>query len=260
MRRQFSRFYPGKSGGSLLYGMTTKSPKEGGGAISIRVPRGPFSTLCASLFSLVLILLTGCATHEAKTATSPPASGVEEYRQLTSQSAAAVHAALGWLEQVNAHAGECPAKIVTGFAEEVDQLQVQSIRVRARAQAIRARGDEYFASWGDGTKPTNEVLSAVSNENTPSPDTLRELRDSFIQIKSASQEAGEAFRPFFAGLRKLRAGLEADPAFIESPETKALVRATREYGWQVLQKLGVLRDELQAFHAVLSRAKTATRM
>ncbi len=260
MRRQYSRFYPGESDGSLLYGITTKSPEEDGGAISTRVPRGPFSTSRVCLSSLALILLAGCATHDTKTADSPPPTGVEEYRQLTSQSSAGVHSALAWLEQINAQSGQCPAKIVAGFAQEIDQLQVHSMRIRARAQAIRARGDEYFATWPESGKPTPDALVPVSAEISPSPEKFRELRDRFTKIKSSSQQAGEAFRPFFAGLRKLRAGLEADPASIESPETKELIRGTREYGWQVLQKLGVLRDELQALHPVMYRAKTATGM
>src|SRR5262249_3403022 len=147
---------------------------------------------------------------------------------------------LSWLERVSAQARRCPPKIVSGFADQVEQLQVKSIRVRARGQAIRARGDAYFEAWTGGS----DHLSAVPPR--PAPERLAQLRERFTKIKLASQEAGETFRPFFNGLRNLRSDLEADPAVIETEKARELIRTTRERGLQVLQKLGALEDELQA--------------
>src|SRR5580765_5200908 len=97
------------------------------------------TTWRALLTGVVLGLFPGCATHPDATSAPRPGSGVYEYRQLTSESVTGVLKALGWLEQVSAQAGRCPSKIVSGFAKQVEQLQVESIRVRARGQAIRAR-------------------------------------------------------------------------------------------------------------------------
>jgi hypothetical protein len=178
---------------------------------------------------------------------------VYEYRQLTSESVTGVLKALSWLEQVSAQAGRCPSKIVSGFAKQVEQLQVESIRVRARGQAIRARGDAYFEAWAVGT---NHMGDAPPR---PAPERLSQLRENFNKIKLASQEAGETFRPFFAGLRNLRSELEADPAVIETQNARELIRTTRQRGLQVLQKLGVLEDELQALRALIVPQTPVTR-
>jgi hypothetical protein len=174
-----------------------------------------------------------------------PGSGVHEYRQLTGESVTAVLTALGWLEQISAQTGRCPSKVVSGFAKQVEQLQVDSIRVRARAQAIRARGDAYFEAWAGGTNHISGVPPR------PAPERLAQLRENFTKIKLASQEAGETFRPFFAGLRNLRSELEADPAVIETQKARDLIRTTRERGLQVLRKLGVLEDELLVLRALI---------
>jgi len=197
-------------------------------------------------------LFAGCATQERTTSTSRPGSGVHEYRQLTSESATAVLTALSWLERVSAQTGRCPPKTVSGFAKQVEQLQVNSIRVRARAQAIRARGEAYFEAW---TKNSNDMGAAPPR---PAPERLPQIKESFTRIKLASQEAGESFRPFFGGLRNLRAELEADPSVIETEKARTMIRTTRERGLLVLQKLGVLEDELQALLPLLAPHKPIT--
>ena len=197
-------------------------------------------------------LLASCATHHHTTSQPRPGSGVHEYRQLTSDSVTGVLKALSWLEQVSAQTGRCPSKIVSGFAKQVERLQVESIRVRARGQAIRARGDAYFEAWAAGTNQLSEAPPR------PAPERLSQLRDNFNKIKLASQEAGETFRPFFAGLRNLRSELETDPAVIETQKARELIRTTRQRGLRVLEKLGVLEDELQTLRALIAPQKPVT--
>jgi hypothetical protein len=293
MKQLFSASCPGESSTSLLYGMTNVCSKEGTGAISTWIPWGtrllagalalnswrranrrwalagsPHARsvspqtassfferrMAAWLLALALGLLAGCASQQSTP--SPPrlGSGVEEYRQLTSQSASAVSEALRCLEQVSAQENRCPPKLLAAFADQVEQLQVASIRVRARAQAIRARGDAYFELWTQSRALVNE------NQSRPASDSFPELRESFARIKLASSQVGEAFRPFFDGLRKIRTELEIDPGVIETDKAKELIRTTREHGQQVLQRLGVLKDELQTLRQALSQAKPATNL
>jgi hypothetical protein len=211
------------------------------------------TTWHALIAAAALCPLAGCATHDHNTNTPRPGSGLEEYRQLTGEATAGVLSALSWLERVSAQPGRCPPKIVSGFAHEVEQLQVKSIRVRARGQAIRARGDAYFEAWTGG----GEQLSVVPPR--PTPERLAQLRENFTKIKLASQEAGETFRPFFNGLRNLRAELEADPGVIENEKARELIRTTRERGLQVLQKLGALEDELHAMRPLMTQQKPVTK-
>ena len=196
--------------------------------------------------------LAGCATPDLTASMPRPGSGVQEYRQLTGESVTAVLTALQWLEQISAQPGRCPPRLVSGFAKQVERLEVNSIRVRARAQAIRARGDAYFEAWTGGSNQLNAVPPR------PAPEHLARLRENFTRIKQTSQGAGETFRPFFNGLRNLRSELEADPGVIETEKARALIRSTRERGLQVLQKLGALEDELQALRPLLAPQKLAT--
>src|SRR5262245_26279193 len=100
------------------------------------------------LFAIVALgLIAGCATYDPTTRAPRTGRGLHEYRQLTSESVTSVLTTMNWLERVSAQTGRCSPKIVSGFARQVEQLQVKSIRVRARGQAIRARGEAYFEAW-----------------------------------------------------------------------------------------------------------------
>jgi hypothetical protein len=194
--------------------------------------------------AIALGVIAACATRDYVEPTPKPGSRVREYRQLASQSILAVLDALRSLEQVSAQGDQCAPKLVNAFAEQVEQLQVKSLRVRARAQAIQARGDAYFEAWA---KPGNDGQSSQPPEHFP------ELRESFTNTKVASQQAGDAFRSFLSGLRALRGDLLADSAALKTDKAKDLVRTTREHGLNVLQKLGVLTDELQVLGRLLER-------
>ncbi len=236
-----SFFHPGESGTSALYGMTPLCSNGGKRAVWTPIPWG--------VLLLALTLLAGCATPKPTATSAPkPGAGLEEYRQLACQSATAVLDSLSLLEQVNAQATSCPPKLLATFSAQVHKLEVGSIKVRSRAQAIRARGDAYFEAWTG----TNLLASTPPR---PAQDDLARIRDNLDRIKLASQQAGDAFRPFFSNLRKLRGQLETDPAFIGTNTARQMVRDTREQGFQVLQNLCVLGDELQTLRPVLATLK-----
>jgi len=160
-----------------------------------------------------------------------------------------VQQALGWLDRIGAQTNRCPPKLVEGFSEEVDRLHSESLRMRARARAIVARGDAYFDAWA-----TNNI-APESPQARKAAEYLPQLRDSFGKIKLAGQQTGGAFTNFFSGLRKLRVQLEQNPSATETIETHGLIGTTRDSGAQVVQRLGVLRNELDHVIPVLERAK-----
>jgi len=207
--------------------------------------------VAALVAALLLSLLAGCATHDSTASAPRPGSGAEEYRRLTSESAAGVLEALRRLEDVDAQANRCPPKVVAAFANEVEQLQVESIKVRARAQAIQARGEAYLEAWTAAGNP------GIESPPRPAAEHMPQVRESFARIKLISQETGQAFRQFFSDLRQLRADLETDPGVIETAKTKDLIRRTRDHGGQVLRNLGVLRHELQALRPLLVQPQAA---
>ncbi len=171
---------------------------------------------------------------------------------MTAESLNEVQKALDALGQVEAQTNRCPPKVIEAFSSELQRLQVGSIGVRARAQAIQARGDAYFKDWQQTlTRVKDPQVRECAERFHP------QLQQTFLNIKLASQRTRESFQPFFSGLRKLRRDLEKDPGVIETEAAKDLIRTTGENGRQVLQKLGVIRDELQTMTQLLTPTRAA---
>ena len=171
---------------------------------------------------------------------------------MTTDATAEVLSALLCLDRVARQTNGCSRKVMAAFAQQVERLQVGSIRVRARAQAIEARGDAYFEAWSKGLTPTNGPSIDLVAEHLP------QMQKSFTRIKLASREAGQAFRPFLSGLRKLQLELEGNPGAIETVEGRELVLSTRGYGRQVAQNLGLITNELQILAGWYKPAKPVT--
>jgi hypothetical protein len=202
-------------------------------------------TAAPLLLAVIVSLFASCRTKEPE--------GVKEYREVTNEALTTVKATLNALDKVRAHSDHCPPKIVAAFDEQVQQLQVHSLRVRARSQAILARGDAYFADWS----------ANIANIKDPRVRQLAEhfrpqLEKSFSTIKLASQKAGAAFKPFQAGLLKARADLERKPDGLASDSGKNLLREIRENGEQVVQELGIINLELKAITRTLTPTNSIT--
>jgi len=211
---------------------------------------------CFLAQGLAVLFLVGFFCLVARSATNPAAGspprighGAEEYLKLTGESVAAVREALRVLDRVGAQTNRCPPKVVAAFSHEVDQLLVESFRIRCRAQAIQARGDAYFEAWSANPASTNSPLAGKASGY------LSQMRQAFSNIKLASKQTGDEFRPFLAGLRSLRVQLETNPDVIGTGDTKELIRTTHEHGSEVVEKLGALKAELQAVIPVLKEAK-----
>jgi hypothetical protein len=224
------------------------SVTNNGGALTSR----RYNVIALCLIVSLSCLMTGCKTSHPANAPPPTriGNGAQEYQQLTVESKGAVNTALGWLDRLAAQTNTSPPELVEGFSTKVDHLQAESMRLRARAQAIMSRGDAYFQAWSENPQ-------AAAEQNQKAAENLPQLKESFERIKSAGQQTRDAFRPFFSGLRKLRAQLETDPGATQTAEGKDLIHATRESGAQVLQKLGALSDELQAVTPLLAQVKAA---
>jgi hypothetical protein len=191
------------------------------------------------LLAALACVLAGCAT--------PKFSGVEEYKQLTKKASTAVQNAVHSLEQVSAPPGPPAPKLIDRFKRDVQNLQVDSVQIRARARAIRARGDAYFADWSDNiAKIQDPKVRAAADRSRP------QLEASFSRIKSASQQAGAAFDPFLAGLQKLRVELELKPDALTGSTDQELARNTVDHGRQVLAELARIDSELRTITDLLT--------
>ena len=197
--------------------------------------------------TLLFTNLFGCATHDSTSAEPRPGSGVAEYQQITIQAEKAVTSALNSLEKVSAHTNDCPPNIRASLADNVQRLQVDSLRIRARAQAIQARGDAYFADWSETLKQIDNPAVREAAERNHS-----QLEQSFSQIKLASQQAGAAFRPFLSGMRQLHINLDNDASTAGSASGNELLKTTRDHGQEVLKQLGVITNELHEITRMLT--------
>jgi|SRR4051812_3006785 hypothetical protein len=194
---------------------------------------------------LIFFLLSGCTSNKL--------AGVEEYRQITAEALTRMSATLKALEQVTA-SGDSSPKRVGVFSRELQRLEVSSIRVRARAQAIQLRGDAYFAAW-------SENISSIKDSRVRDLAETHhaELEKSFSNIKTSSRDAGAAFRPFLTDLTRLRAELESHPAAALSPSETNLIAAARDNGQKVLKQLTAINFELTVISTMLDPSKAPAR-
>jgi len=202
------------------------------------------------LAAVLAMALAGCATKDSTSRTLKPGNGIVEYHQVTTNAIKAVRSALSSLHSTSGYTNGVPTKVRSAFIKEVERLEVDSIQVRARSQAILDRGDAYFKNW-------HENLAHIEDPKIRdlAIEHRSELESSFGTIKATSQRARQSFQPFLDGLRKLRTIVENDPRGMADDKGRDLTRATEEHGRQVEQELSGIRDELNNMTAMLTPAK-----
>jgi hypothetical protein len=198
------------------------------------------------------VMAAGCASKDHSNSTTPsprPGTGIAEYRQVATNAQAAVRAALASLAAVSAQSDRCAPEVLTSFSAEVRRLQVESIQLRARSEAMQSRGDAYFDHW-------HERLAGIQDPEVRSLAQQKrvELQQSFAEIKRLSQDGRQAFKPFISGLRQLRNALEHDPASLSGADTQSTIASTREQGQRVEQCLAGIERELDSMSAAITPA------
>jgi hypothetical protein len=200
------------------------------------------------LFALA-VGLAACATKQAGPSSGRPKSGLTEYREIVVVSLNAMEAALDSLDRLTIKPDR---KSFEAFAESIHRIEVDSIKVRARFQAMESRGDAYFEEW-------REQLAEMTN--APSRQLAGERRDdlkrSFDQILHSTRQTRQAFDSFLAGLRHLRAKVEPDPGFDTVNSARALIVTTGRSGHQVQEGLVDMLAELNSISVRLAPPKAA---
>jgi hypothetical protein len=210
---------------------------------------------------LVLLLQTAVVTASAQGATSGPAAnvprpknGIAEYQQLAADAIKVVKATLDSVNRLAARTNGVPSKVSRAFIRSVERLQVESLRVRERAQAVQVRGDAYFENWQANLAQMDDLSVRQCAEKNRA-----ELQHSFAKIKRASQETREIFQPFLTNLRKLRTALENDPNTTATQNTRDLIQSISQEGRQVAQGLAGIRSELKSMTELLTPAKEGSK-
>jgi hypothetical protein len=207
--------------------------------------------LCLSVVALGVI--AGCATHQAaRKAMPPPKDNMAQTRQLVGDSLKASQAALRSLDRISALTNTCPPELFAQLARETHRLNVDSLKVRARAQAMKERGPAYFEQWhlNLARHPDPQVRSAAAQAR-------ERLDESFGRVEQSFQPLSGAFKPFQAGLRRLVSGLEKDPASAQADSSKALIRSATENGRNVVASLTSVLKELDSAAMLLLPAKSS---
>ena len=202
----------------------------------------------------VAAVLIGCASTDAARKEPTPRDDFLEYRGIVVQAMGLVDTTMRAVDEMSAQANQDPRPAYQAFAKAVHRLEVDSIKVRARTQAMRARGDAYFEHWEKYLAGVdNAQVRQLAEQHRP------ELKQSFEQSQLAAQQVREVFRPFLSDLQKLRAVLEADPSLARVDSAKSLILAAKDKGRQVQQGLDRLLAEMNSMTALLRPPGAAPR-
>jgi len=168
-----------------------------------------------------------------------PGRGIAEYREVTRQAHRAVADAVDSLEGLKTSAAQGSPQFVR-FDRSFNELELTSIKARARAEAIIARGQNYFDEWKEQLAGATNRPAAQTNYNR--------LYDQFLNVRQRSGEVRDEFRPFMARLRQFRARLDRPPS---GESTASEIDALATNGKRVLKALDSVSAALNEAEAQL---------
>jgi len=125
-----------------------------------------FSVTTLSILTLSLVL-PGCAGPSGKSSQPKPGSGIAEYRQITREAHRSVTATVESLEALaRPSMGDSkPHPELARFDRALHDLELTSVKIRARAEAIIARDEAYFDEWrGNLSATTNQSTARIIEE------------------------------------------------------------------------------------------------
>ncbi len=217
---------------------------------AIAVP--PRGLVLVGVGLLVALGIAGCASEKSNPVLAKEKEDLSEYREATAD---ALRVAKDTLASFDRTCGEhpCPPNMLETFNRNVQQLEVDSFKMRERAMAMKAVGEAYFQKW-------HEHLASIDDPSARQLAIERHdaLQKSFEKIRDLSHQTREAFGPYIAGLHHVRNALEKDPNAIANDEIKTSIQSTRENGQKVVDGLDAILQELKADWAILKPIKSNT--
>lgn len=188
----------------------------------------------------------GCASSSGGSSALKPGSGIAENRTVAREAHEAVTAAVKSLESLAQPWTQTPSShpALPSFDRAFQELELTSIQVRARAEAIIARGQSYFDEW-------KEHIAGATNQAVAVAETDRYARlfEHFWQVRQPSGEVREEFRPFMVKLRVFRARLDQPPGPTTGDSFGKQLEGLTAAGRRVLQTLesvGTALDDAEA--------------
>lgn len=186
--------------------------------------------------SLACFLLAGCASSNSDAPSTPkPGGGIVEFREITQRAHRSVAAVVDSLQSVAREPGRADADFDRAF----NDLELTSMKARARAEALIARGENYFAEWKEHLTLTNQPSARADYDR---------LYNHFTLVRQRAGEVREEFRPFMASLRQFRAGLDK-PVGTAGRTSSGDIDPLTASGLRVLRNLDSLSAALDAAEA-----------
>ena len=187
------------------------------------------------------LLLAGCAGPSGTSSQPKPGTGITEYRQVAREAHRSVAATVESLEALALpHAGNSkPHPDLARFDRALHDLELTSVKTRARAEAIIARGEAYFDEWKGN-------LSATTNQSAARAESQRYTRllEHFARVRERSGEVRTEFRPFMMKLREFRATLDTAPDTLGRESSRVTIGLVTASGRRVLEALSAVTKSL----------------
>jgi hypothetical protein len=193
---------------------------------------------CALAFAGALALSTGCSSSPDTKGTvdSMSAFGVEFAKVKDS-----IDDAVKSLERVvNTQPSELKPNFEV-YRKSVKELEDQSQVVKARADEMKAKGDQFFKDW--------------ESSKTVSPERRSELAASYGKIKEDAVVARDAFTPFLNSLKDIDRYLSLDLSLKGVNSMSDLVKSAKDHATKVKSRIDAVLVEVNSVRGMLSTAK-----
>ena len=195
------------------------------------------------LTALVVTVLfaAGCTTSKSSAVPPRPGDGLREYQRLVRELRKDVQRTSQTLEALAPVSQKNSGAAYARFDAALQRLEVDSIKARARVEAMEKRGEAYFAEWAEEISGTaNETPRLVAQER------FAELHGHFEAILKDTELVRQAFRPFLEGSRESRIKLGHKPIFAAIEMAKPDFAQLASAGRQAEESLDQLSKTLKA--------------
>ena len=208
--------------------------------------------VAAGLIGITVLWTSGCASKKSEPALATEKEDLSEYREAAANALRALEATSRSFDKVCSEQ-PCPPKVLDTFNKDVQQLEIDSFKLRSRALAMKAVGEKYFEQWHEHLAAIDDP--AVRKLAVERHDTLQK---SFEKIRDLSHQTREAYAQYIVGLHRVRNALEKDPNAVAGDSLKVSIQSTRDNGRKVLDGLTGVIEELKADWAILKPIKSNT--
>jgi len=201
--------------------------------------------------AVALMVVAGCTTVQTDSAIARPGEGVREFQRHVTDYRAALADCVRATEKLVAAPEKSEASAYAQVQTTAHRLEVVSVKARARADALEARGQEYFHEWA-------EEACAATDETSRREARARfeGLQAQFVIVQQDSRRVREDSRKFFDHLRHWRAALGSTPQAVEVAKARTEFAPAVTAGREALTAVDQLLRTLEsAEQAVMKAAK-----